>query len=157
LQHPDACPLCDQEEETIQHLLVKCVFSRKVWLYILEKIGRAVTAPQPSSTHFSNWWFKAIQNVPKEEKKGLNSLFILVAWEIWKRRKDCVFNGATPNISVVVQAMARESTLWSIAGAKALHEHFCKSLPLDGQFLLGVVLVVRHVVTHFSLFGSLQG
>lgn len=83
LQHPDACPLCDQEEETIQHLLVKCVFSRKVWLYILEKIGRAVTAPQPSSTHFSNWWFKAIQNVPKEEK-GLNFLFIHVAWEIWK-------------------------------------------------------------------------
>lgn len=59
-------------------------------------------------------------------------MFILVAWEIRKRRKDCVFNGATPNISVVVQTMARESILWSIAGAKALHEHFCRSLPLDG-------------------------
>jgi hypothetical protein len=28
LPHPDCCPLCDQEEENIQHLLVGCVFAR---------------------------------------------------------------------------------------------------------------------------------
>jgi hypothetical protein len=25
------CTLCDQEEETIQHILVSCVFTRQVW------------------------------------------------------------------------------------------------------------------------------
>jgi len=28
LPHPAQCPLCDQEEETINHLLVSCVFAR---------------------------------------------------------------------------------------------------------------------------------
>jgi hypothetical protein len=28
LPHPDKCPLCDQEDENIDHLLVSCVFSR---------------------------------------------------------------------------------------------------------------------------------
>ena len=27
LPHPEFCPLCDQEEETIDHLLVHCVFA----------------------------------------------------------------------------------------------------------------------------------
>ena len=31
LSHPAACPLCDQAEETADHLLVVCVFSRQVW------------------------------------------------------------------------------------------------------------------------------
>jgi hypothetical protein len=29
LPHPEQCPLCDQEEETINHLLVSCVFTRQ--------------------------------------------------------------------------------------------------------------------------------
>jgi hypothetical protein len=31
LPHPEACPLCDQAEGTIHHLLVECVFTRQVW------------------------------------------------------------------------------------------------------------------------------
>lgn len=27
LQHPSSCPLCDQEKETIQHILISCVFA----------------------------------------------------------------------------------------------------------------------------------
>jgi len=33
--HPAASPLCDQTEETIDHLLVSCVFSLQVWFAIL--------------------------------------------------------------------------------------------------------------------------
>jgi len=29
------CLLCDQEEESIQHILVSCVFSREIWTKIL--------------------------------------------------------------------------------------------------------------------------
>jgi hypothetical protein len=31
LTHPDRCQLCDQEEETIDHILIACVFSRQAW------------------------------------------------------------------------------------------------------------------------------
>jgi hypothetical protein len=26
MDHPEKCPLCDQEQETIDHLLLSCVF-----------------------------------------------------------------------------------------------------------------------------------
>lgn len=30
LPHQAACPLCDQDVETINHILVSCVFAREV-------------------------------------------------------------------------------------------------------------------------------
>ena len=32
LNHPPKCPLCDEVDETIDHLLVSCVFTRQFWL-----------------------------------------------------------------------------------------------------------------------------
>jgi len=85
LPHPEACPLCDQEDESINHLLVGCAFARQVWAMVLQQLGLLQLAPQPTSTRFSGWWKKTTAAVPKEARKGLNSLIILVAWEIWKQ------------------------------------------------------------------------
>lgn len=41
MPHPDVCPLCDQEE-TIQHILVTCVFSWQVWFLIFQMVGWAL-------------------------------------------------------------------------------------------------------------------
>jgi hypothetical protein len=37
--HHKKCLLCDQEEETISHLLVSCVFSRAFWFELFQKFG----------------------------------------------------------------------------------------------------------------------
>ena len=37
LPHPAACPFCDQEPETIDHLLLGCVLARQVWVVIMDK------------------------------------------------------------------------------------------------------------------------
>ena len=87
LTHP-ACPLCDQENEIVQHLLVSCVFACQVWYIILQKLGLASVAPQPTSNKFSSWWCQAVKGVPKGYRKGINSLIILVSWEIWKHQND---------------------------------------------------------------------
>ena len=39
LPYPDRCPLCDQEEETIQHILTSCVFARQFWFAILKPLN----------------------------------------------------------------------------------------------------------------------
>jgi hypothetical protein len=45
LDHPDKCPLCDQEDETVQHILVSCVFAREVWVQILSLVGLQHLSP----------------------------------------------------------------------------------------------------------------
>ncbi|WVZ94677.1 hypothetical protein U9M48_040542 [Paspalum notatum var. saurae] len=79
LPHPSACPLCDQAAETIQHILISCVFSREVWTSIFQKLGLLALAPQPGCRSFIRWWGRFRKAVPKELRKGLNSLITLVA------------------------------------------------------------------------------
>ena len=35
----------------------------------------------------------------------------LVAWEIWKHRKPCVFEGVSPNVQVVLPEVSTESRI----------------------------------------------
>jgi hypothetical protein len=69
LPHPDKCPLCDQEE-TINHLLVSCVFSCQFWFIILQKFGLHALAPQTDNHSFDDWWEQASRRVDGQNKKG---------------------------------------------------------------------------------------
>ncbi|WVZ85537.1 hypothetical protein U9M48_032454 [Paspalum notatum var. saurae] len=122
LPHPATCPLCDQAEETIQHILVSCVFAWQIWTLILNELGLLTMAPQPGCTRFSNWWCHSIKRIEKNLRKGLNSLIILVAWEIWKHRNACVFEGAAPCVQQVRRAVVEEGSVWCLARASALQE-----------------------------------
>jgi hypothetical protein len=130
LQHPDACPLCDQAQETAQNLLLSCVFTRQVWLFIFQYLNLVVNLPTAESSSFSAWWCNTIRAVPKDTRKGLNSLIILVAWEVWKYHNSCVFEGARPSIQILLQTVANGSSLWCMAGASKLQELLTRSLVL---------------------------
>jgi hypothetical protein len=79
LPHPEHCPLCSQEEETIDHLLVSCVFSRQAWFIVLQRFGLQHLAPQPDEQSFEDWWEVASTRAADYMNQGLNSLVILVA------------------------------------------------------------------------------
>jgi len=122
LPHPEACPLCGQAEETIHHILVGCVFTGQIWAQIFQYLGLSSLSPEPTASRFSKWWWKAILSVPKAERKGLNSLIILVAWEVWEHHNSCVFENATPGIQEVLRAVIAEGNLWCSAAARKLQE-----------------------------------
>jgi len=69
LPHPERCPLCDQAEETIEHLLISCVFSRQVWYNILHKVGLQDLSPQPDDNSFDAWWARTNSGVDDQTKK----------------------------------------------------------------------------------------
>jgi hypothetical protein len=46
LDHPECCPFCDREPETIDHLLVGCVFTREFWFTLLGQVSLQSLAPQ---------------------------------------------------------------------------------------------------------------
>ena len=45
LPHNDTCPFCDQEEETLNHIVLTCVFARTIWRTICTTIGKPAWTP----------------------------------------------------------------------------------------------------------------
>jgi len=121
LPHPAQCPLCDQEEETVNHLLVSCVFARQFWFYLLQHFGIQQFCPQPPDLSFDVWWENSSNATVGLTRKGFNSLVILGAWTLWNHRNRCVFDGATPSLGGVLGFCSRrESALGCGGGSGAI-------------------------------------
>jgi hypothetical protein len=72
LDHPEKCPLCDQESETIDHLLISCVFARQFWFTLLRQFNLQELSPQPDACYFLDWWRRINGRLNGIESKGLN-------------------------------------------------------------------------------------
>lgn len=55
LQQDAACVICDQHDETTDHLLASCVFVRKVWYRLLSRAGLEYLVPADDS-RLADWW-----------------------------------------------------------------------------------------------------
>jgi hypothetical protein len=115
LSHLKKCPLCDQEDENIDHLLVSCVFSRQFWYHVLRQVGLHSLAPQPTYLLFDDWWERASMATSGLTQKGLNSIIILRAWTIWNHLNRCVFDGANPNMveALILAGDERRQWIWT--------------------------------------------
>ena len=121
MQHHPACLMCDQAQETTNHLLLLCVFTLQIWFSVFIQLHMAVDVPGNWAS-FLAWWRRVIRIAPKELRKGLNSLIILVVWEIWKHRNACVFEDVLPNTRMLLQAINNECTMWRLTGASNLRD-----------------------------------
>jgi hypothetical protein len=52
---PSRCPLCIQEEETSDHLLLKCPFAKEVWNLSLGLKPRTFNLPQETNALLRKW------------------------------------------------------------------------------------------------------
>jgi hypothetical protein len=80
MDHLEKCPLCDQEEESIDHLLLSCVFARQFWFSLFQQLNLQEFTPQIDTISFMNWWQMVIDLPLGPRRKGLNSMIILGAW-----------------------------------------------------------------------------
>lgn len=90
LPHPPACVLCNQEDESVQHILTNCIFARQFWFLLLAQYGLERVAPTALEVNFTEWWKSAVSRVEKSKRKGFNSLVILRAWTLWIHKNNCV-------------------------------------------------------------------
>ncbi|XP_073367970.1 uncharacterized protein [Aegilops tauschii subsp. strangulata] len=113
LPHQDACPFCDQHEESIQHLLLGCVFARPVWHEMGMRTGLHELEPLQDES-LSAWCLRQDQH--PVHRRSLRAKCILALWTIWKHRNDIVFNGASVSLSQVKERLKDEGNLWAKAG-----------------------------------------
>jgi hypothetical protein len=118
LDHPRHCSFCDQEEETIQHILVGCVFSKEVWFRVLSMAGLQRCTLTSGAQNFQEWWQAAERMVPKQMRDGLNLLISLMLWHLWKHCNACVFDRISPSVPRIILDINSEAALWCMADAK---------------------------------------
>ncbi|CAN6352890.1 unnamed protein product [Urochloa humidicola] len=119
LQANATCTLCDQENETSDHILFRCSYSAQVWWEVLHRLGIQSISPS-ASMRLHDWWSHLRQQVLSSKKKGFDTLFALVAWQIWKERNARVFRNHRASSLLLLQMIKLEGDSWIAAGAKKL-------------------------------------
>jgi hypothetical protein len=119
MSHSEKCPLCDQKDETIDHFLISCVFVRQFWFAFLNQVNLQGLSPQPDNISFLEWW-RGSNLTSVDTARGLNSIFILAAWVLWKHRNICVFDAAAPSLTAALSQAREERVMWELAGARGI-------------------------------------
>lgn len=92
----ELCYPCDQGQETIDHIIANCPFSREVWFYVLRALQRQLSDAEPTTL---SWWRKLCSLFNGERKVGMDSLFALVSWQLWKEWNTQCFCESTATVT----------------------------------------------------------
>jgi hypothetical protein len=112
------CTLYLQQDESIDHLTIACVFSREVWLLMLQKCGWQDLAPDDGDT-LVNWWLRSRDLVPLPRRAAFDSLVILVARQLWLECNDRIFHATACLPAQLIAKLTRTVDDWSNAGLLA--------------------------------------
>ncbi|XP_026428945.1 uncharacterized protein LOC113324878 [Papaver somniferum] len=91
-------------EETIQHLLIQCDYSRSVWLFM----NVNVSLLQNQGTDVVDWiasWFQASTKPSKEEWNHWILTLMITAWFLWKNRCLKKFENKNQNLFLTVHSI----------------------------------------------------
>lgn len=122
LQSHTTCLLCDQEAETMEHILIRCSYSQQIWWFLLQRLGFATI--HPGAGVIQDWWATLRVQLPGGKRKGFDTLFALISWQLWKERNARVFRGIETQLTALLQRIKKEGDDWIAAGANHLGSLF---------------------------------
>ena len=93
---------------TVDHIIAYCPFTRELWHFILQALGFQL--PQGAQSTLS-WWRKLRKLSDGQQRKGLNSLFALVSWQVWKERNAICFRESAATVAEMLQIIKTEADL----------------------------------------------
>ena len=103
----------------MDHIILGCVYSREVWSMLLTRLHlQEVVLVHEEDVIV--WWLRNRKLVAKQVRKGLDSLFFLVGWRLWKERNARTFNGVSTDAGGLASAILGEAEEWCLAGFKHL-------------------------------------
>ena len=120
LQHHPRCLICDQEPESLHHLMIRCPFAKQVWHDTLAWLRMTCRIPADDDASLFDWMTAALAQTPRAMRKGLGTMALLLPWMLWKHRNECVFDGARPSVTRLMSSIKEEAAAWALAGALGL-------------------------------------
>ena len=119
------CFMCEEEEETIDHLMIHCKFTKMLWDLILSIVGISWVFPQ-SVIHTLLAWQGAA--VGKKRKKIWFAAQQCLFWNIWRARNRLVFENEVPSTQRIkanfVTNLWTWANLYSVDNTQSVIEFF---------------------------------
>ena len=132
----DSCALCDQESESIDHLLLGCSFARELWFNILLRLRWHFLTPGNLDESLADWWSRSRKRLQKADRKCFDSLVILTSWMIWKERNARIFDSKQLTVAELLLRVKDEADVWLLAGFKQIGAFPAAFAPPFGRSLL---------------------
>ncbi|OEL32988.1 hypothetical protein BAE44_0005993, partial [Dichanthelium oligosanthes] len=107
--------LCYQLDESVDHLLLHCIYSREVWFTVLCRSGWQRLTPSPPDS-LSTWWLHSRKLVVKAHRKAFDSVCLLLTRLLWLERNDRVFRNIIRLPGPFVAAALEQVGLWLRVG-----------------------------------------
>ena len=115
------CCLCEEDEETIDHLLIHCKTARMIWVLFLMIVGTTWVFPH-SVKHTLLAWQRA--HVGKKRKKIWMASPLCLFWTLWRERNRVVFDNGVTNTQKIkanfLSNMWNWTNLYSVANTTSL-------------------------------------
>lgn len=115
--------------KTINHLLFECPILKQIWFGVFPWLWQGhVIKKWSASKNLLDWWTQGTSNPAATKYKGLKSVFLLIAWEIWKERNVLIFRGKKETTYQITNRIQDKLGYWSLTGASTLwdccHEEY---------------------------------
>ena len=104
------CFMCEEEEETIDHLLIHCKFAKMLWDLFLSIVGISWVFPHSVLHTLLAWQGCA---VGKKRKKIWLAAPLCLFWNLWRARNRLVFENEVPSAQRIKANFV--TNLWSWA------------------------------------------
>ncbi|KAL7189991.1 hypothetical protein ACSBR1_039601 [Camellia fascicularis] len=104
-----SCIFCRNELETVNHLLLCCPFSWRIWSNIINWWGVSWVL-SGSVSSLLQWWDGYRFN--KKEKVIWKVMPLAVLWSIWRKRNEMVFNGTQVVLERLCELIKIRIALW---------------------------------------------
>ncbi|XBI10029.1 hypothetical protein VPH35_137430 [Triticum aestivum] len=100
--------------------MFKCCFTIRVWNFIFDWLGWQFSTLSWDDLETVNQWWIASEDWPGYCRKAVNSLQMLICWEIWNERNARVFRNKASLPSRVAASIKDEAKTWVVVGARLL-------------------------------------
>ncbi|OMO55834.1 hypothetical protein COLO4_35856 [Corchorus olitorius] len=104
LKRTPYCPFCDSSNETPEHMLLLCPWTKCVWFGI--DLGYRFN--REAITTVYEWYGNIVSDkCSKSEKDSINIMIGYTCWNLWKERCRAVFEHSEPNPNRILEQIRR--------------------------------------------------
>lgn len=115
------CPICNEMDESVEHLLLQCPWVETVWFGSMD-----LAVDKRSITSFDEWLQDIIEKRKdsKEQRELFATKIAFMVWTIWKCRCDSIFKHKA--VDPLQCLLKNQSACWNFIKTRTDHSH-CKN------------------------------